>query len=277
MQVATGDFYDGRACYSSRTGLLAASLGFLSCSVCASSSAASVARAFTTLLVLGPAGWQNLRARLVLFSSACPAAACNEYSVILGGWFLHKGPGCASAPWFQLKLGREETPWLFGEGLGSSWASTSAELLGSLVALHLLERDFAGVLSGPGSFRACFSAGTDNKAADSISARLLTTKVPVMFVLMEFSYRCDTSGIRCLLNWRPRDANQEADRITKNDFSDFSADLRVAVSWDELRFSVLPSLLRYANFQSTLNDRRADTAGEATAPPRIRFEKSRWG
>ena len=204
-------------------------------------------------------------------------AACNDESVILGGWFLHKGVSCSSAPWFQLRLGRGEAPWLFKEGLGSSWASTSAELLASLVALHLLERDFAEVLSGPGSFRACFSAGTDNKAADSMSARLLTTKVPVMFVLMEFSLRCDSSGVRCLLNWRPRDANQEADRITKNDFSDFSADLRVAVSWDELQFSVLPSLLRFANFQSTLDDLRADTTEEATAVPRIRFEKSQWG
>ena len=204
-------------------------------------------------------------------------AACNDESVILGGWFLHKGVSCSSAPWFQLRLGRSEAPWLFKEGLGSSWASTSAELLASLVALHLLERDFAEVLSGPGSFRACFSAGTDNKAADSISARLLTTKVPVMFVLMEFSLRCDSSGIRCLLNWRPREANQEADRITKNDFSDFSADHRVAVSWDELQFSVLPSLLRFSNFQSTLDDLRADTAEEATAVPRIRFEKSQWG
>ena len=82
-------------------------------------------------------------------------AACNDDSVTLGGWFLHRGEGCASAPWFQLRLGRDEAPWLFKEGLGSSWASTSAELLASLVALHLLERDFAEVLSGPGSFRAC--------------------------------------------------------------------------------------------------------------------------
>ena len=67
------------------------------------------------------------------------------------------------------------------------------------------------------------------------------------------------------------------DRITKNVFSEFCADLRVAVSWDELCFSVFPSLLRFANFQSTLDDLRADTAEEATAVPRIRFEKSQWG
>ncbi|CAE7725645.1 RE2 [Symbiodinium sp. CCMP2592] len=201
-------------------------------------------------------------------------AACNSDSVVLGGWFLVRGVVCKSAPWFQITLRCEEAPWLFKEGLGSSWASTSAELLSSLVALHLLERDFPEVFSCPGSFRACFAGGTDNKSADAISARLLTTKVPVMFVLMEYAHRCDLAGVRCLLNWRPRDANQEADRITKNDFSDFCPDLRVAVSWSELNFSVLPSLLRFANFQSTLEDARASASGEGQSPSRIRFEKS---
>ena len=73
-----------------------------------------------------------------------------------------------------------------------------------------------------------------------------------MFVLMEFAHRCDTSGVRCLLNWRPRDANQEADRIAKNDFSDFCMDHKVAVSWDELVLSVLPSMLRLQTCRAPL-------------------------
>ena len=54
-------------------------------------------------------------------------AACNDDSIVLGGWFLHRGGQKSSAPWFQLVLSRTEVPWLFNEG-GSSWASTSAEL-----------------------------------------------------------------------------------------------------------------------------------------------------
>ena len=98
-----------------------------------------------------------------------------------------------------------------------------------------------------------------------------------MFVLMEFSHRCDLSGVRCLLNWRPREANREADKITKNDFSDFCVDHRVPVSWDELSLSVLPSMLRFANFQSTIEDIRASTAEEPATSTRVRFEKSQWG
>ncbi|CAE7483959.1 unnamed protein product, partial [Symbiodinium sp. CCMP2456] len=114
-------------------------------------------------------------------------------------------------------------------------------------------------------------------AADSISSRHLTTKVPVMFVLMEFSQQCDSAGVRCHLNWRPRDANQEADRITKNNFSDFSLEHRVDVSWSELGLSVLPSLLRFANFQSTLEDFKSASADVAATSSRIHFVKSQWG
>ena len=74
-------------------------------------------------------------------------AACTADSVILWGWFLHKGVSCKTAPWFQLTLRSDQAPWLFKDGLGSSWASTTAELLASLVALHILERDFSQILS----------------------------------------------------------------------------------------------------------------------------------
>ena len=39
-------------------------------------------------------------------------AACNDDSVVLGGWFLHRGAQKSSAPWFQLVLSRTEAPWL---------------------------------------------------------------------------------------------------------------------------------------------------------------------
>ena len=133
----------------------------------------------------------------------------------------------------QLVLSRTEAPWLFKEG-GSSWASTSAELLASLVALYLIKRDFPALLTGPGMLRAFFCGGTDNRAAESLSMRLLTTKVPLMFILMQYVDFCDLLGIRCHLSWRPRDTNVEADQITKFSVDGFDASLRLPVSWSEL-------------------------------------------
>ena len=200
-------------------------------------------------------------------------AACNDDSIILGGWFLHRGGVPATAPWFQLVLSRSEVPWLFKDE-GSSWASTSAELLASLVALRLLRRDFSEIISGPGLFRSFFGGGTDNKAAESLSAKLLTTKVPLMFILMQ--YVCDRMGVRCLLNWRPRDVNMEADRITKFILDDFSSDLRVTVSWSELDLSVLNPLLDFCSFRQDLSDIRMNAPLAPTAGG-VRFEKSVWG
>ena len=188
---------------------------------------------------------------------------------------MHKGGMPATAPWFQLVLSRDEVPWLFKEE-GSSWASASAELLASLVALHLLQQDFKEIISGPGLFRSFFGGGTDNKAAESLSSKLLTTKVPLMFILMQYVDLCDRMGVRCLLNWQPRDANVEADRITKFVLDDFSTGLRVAVSWSELDLSVLNPLLDLCSFRKDLDSVKASLPSE-TVSAGVRFEKSAWG
>ena len=206
-------------------------------------------------------------------------AACNEGSVVLGGWFLHKGSDPKKAPWFQINLSKDDAPWLFKKDSGSSWASTSAEVLASLAALHLLRRDFKELWSVPGHFRASFCGGTDNKSAEALSCKLLTTRVPLMFVVMEFVTFCDSLGFRCNLSWRPRDSNQEADRITKHIFKDFDESLRLSFSWSEMTLSVLPSLLRFASFQSELDVIKASLLDgeDASSAPRVRFEKSQWG
>ena len=100
-----------------------------------------------------------------------------------------------------------------------------------------------------------------------------------MFVVMEFVTFCDSLGFRCNLNWRPRDSNQEADRITKHIFKDFDESLRLSFSWSEMTLSVLPSLLRFASFQSELDVIKASLLDgeDASSAPRVRFEKSQWG
>ena len=202
-------------------------------------------------------------------------AACNENYVVLGGWFLRLGHDTKTAPWFQLTIKEADAPWLLRDG-SSSWASTAAELLSSVVAIHLLQRDFGNLLKGPGLLRTSFRGGTDNKAAASLSVKLLTTKVPLMFVLMQFVDHCDSLGIRCHLSWRPRDTNEEADRITKFDVSDFCKERQLPVQWSEIDLSVTQPLLAFSGFRSTLQELRSDS-GEQPSSAKVRFEKSHWG
>ena len=166
-------------------------------------------------------------------------------------------------------------PWLFKDGL-SSWASTSSELLGSLVALHILKRDFGHLLRGPGLLRTTFTGGTDNQAAEALSLKLLTTRVPLMFVVMQYVMDCDTMGVRCQLSWRPRGANEDADKITKNQLDGFDDSLRIPVTWDEINLDVLTPLLGYCNFGETLGASKLDSE-TSERPVAIRFEKSVWG
>ena len=65
-------------------------------------------------------------------------AKCADGRVVLGGWKLGQSSDLREASWFALELGPEEVPWLF-RGQSSSWASTSAELLASVVALQIFD------------------------------------------------------------------------------------------------------------------------------------------
>ena len=63
---------------------------------------------------------------------------CADGRVILGGWRTDFTPTSKSAPWFSLEIGVYEAPWLFrGPERSSSWASTSVEMLASVVALQV--------------------------------------------------------------------------------------------------------------------------------------------
>jgi hypothetical protein len=103
-------------------------------------------------------------------------AKCTDTFVVLAGWELK------TRRWFALKLGPKEVPYLFKPDNGSQWASTSAELLASLTALHLFgwlkeqkeRRDIEVSLFG----------GTDNRANESLTEKRSTTKWPLMGINM---------------------------------------------------------------------------------------------
>ena len=81
--------------------------------------------------------------------------------------------------------------------------------------------------------------GVDNKATDALSRRGLTTKSPVMFVLMEYLHQSDIRGLRCELSWRPRLENSLADELTNLCFDSFDLSRRVDISWEVLELPIL--------------------------------------
>ena len=146
-------------------------------------------------------------------------AKCSPGKVVLGGWMIGRQADTSQSPWFSIEISPREAPWLFkGPDHESSWASTSAELLGSLVALKVFDvaSNFRRIAS---SHVLRCGGGTDNKAASSVTNKRLSTKLPLMIVLMEYLGTCEEMGLRCHLDWRPRDTNTEADDLTKSFWS----------------------------------------------------------
>ena len=194
-----------------------------------------------------------------------------EGRIVLGGWELGESSDPYEASWFALELGPEEVPWLFKDR-SSSWASTSAELLAAVVALQVFN-----VRSAP-SRRASHvlhcGGGTDNKAAESLSAKGLSTKFPLMIVLMEYLAICERKHMRVQLEWRPRESNVEADDLTNLEFGKFDLKKRISVSWSDLKFPMIEMLMK---FTESFSKRKFDLENQPHAGPVQKFTKTKWG
>ena len=138
---------------------------------------------------------------------------------MLAGWELD------TKRWYCLRIGPTEAPFFFKPGGASQWASTSAELLATLVALHA----FGWLVESKDrkSLEALVFAGTDNLANEALSAKRSTTKWPLMAVNMQLSASLSKARLSLGLKWRPREENIEADSLTNEIFTGFEGSARI--------------------------------------------------
>eukprot|EP00435_Cladocopium_sp_Y103_P009589 s465_g2.t1 len=196
-------------------------------------------------------------------------AKCTDDVVVLGGWEL------SSRRWFSLRLTREEVPFLFKpDGGGSQWASTSAELLASLAALTAFGWLEFGVTrkTVPLPLR----AGTDNLANDLLSSKRSTTRWPLLLVNMQLSASLPRARLTLDLRWRPREENVEADQLTNEIFTGFSASQRVDLKFGDLDLSLLMELWRT---KTQFDEARVEAKQRASTDPATRkrkFDKTAW-
>lgn len=83
-------------------------------------------------------------------------AKCTDDKVVLAGWEIQTGR------WFKLHLTALDAPFLFKEGKGSQWASTSSELLATPVALVVF--GYVDEKKQRRAVEVTLMAGTDNSA-----------------------------------------------------------------------------------------------------------------
>ena len=193
-------------------------------------------------------------------------AKCTDDAVVLGGWELSSGR------WFVLELTRDDVPFLFKPEGGAQWASTSAELLASLVALSVF-----GWLE-PNEKRSVLPiaiiGGTDNRANEALTLKRATTKWPLMLINMELSAALSRARLHLSLRWRPREENEWADAITNLDFSAFEPSKRIVVKYSDFSFQIIHSL-----WSTKMEFDRLKLEEKTRPKPKTgkkRFDKSPW-
>ena len=197
-------------------------------------------------------------------------AKCADGFVVLGGW------DCAATTqesrWLSLKLTPLEAPYLFDEKGRSQWASASAELLATLVALqvfgHLEQQSVRRLLAVE------VLAQTDNKSNEGLAKRGSTTKWPLLMVNMQLSHHLMRASLRLKLAWRPRDQNTEADALTNECFEGFEDSRRIQITYGDLSLELLHSL--YEARLKQLNERHSEAVCDAAVgKPRFKGKRKR--
>ncbi len=74
-------------------------------------------------------------------------------------------------------------------------------------------------------------------------SKIMTTKWPLSAILVELAWQLQKRGWLLRLEWRPRQLNQAADRLSNGDTTGFDPAKRVEVTAEMLRGEILPLLL----------------------------------
>lgn len=74
-------------------------------------------------------------------------------------------------------------------------------------------------------------------------SKLMTTKFPLLLILVEMAAQLKTRGLDLGLQWIPRDQNEEADALTNSRFEDFDPANRIEVDVDNLNWMILPKMM----------------------------------
>ena len=198
-------------------------------------------------------------------------ASCQMGKVVLGGF--DASVPTAEARWFSITILPEQASWLFREG-DSKWASTSAEMLASTAAMILLVED-----GESDWFEAVVTGTTDNQASSLINKKGSSTKVPLMFVVMQMAEVSWKKKIRAELSWTPRENNTDADDLTNGKFDNFDSAKRICCSFEDLKLSLLDRLILESDQFVEARDANRElgatnTLGRGTK--RKSFDKTPW-
>ena len=175
---------------------------------------------------------------------------------MVGGWEAYAGVALRDCMWYSLEILPSDAPWFYAAGKGSKLIA-AAELIATTICVTLFapktRENAIGTLDVTSAF-------TDNRGNTYAAAKLHSTKFPLSCVVMELASQLESRGMWLDLRWTPRESNKYADALTNGDFKEFSSGLRLASSWSDVGFLVLPRLLEVG---TQLKDQTAALRAEA--------------
>ena len=95
-----------------------------------------------------------------------------------------------------------------------------------------------------------------------------------MIVLMDYLGHCESVGVQCRLDWRPRDVNVEADQLTNEIFDSFDLRNRIEFDWKAIDLPMVSLLMK---FSEGFSKRRLPQPPAKDHGDGAKFQKSVWG
>ena len=158
-------------------------------------------------------------------------------TVRVGGWECLGDCPPGRARWFSVSLDKGNAPWAFARGEPFR-AIAALELYTTLLCVAVFgDRWPTGAF---GSLK--LSGTTDNQGNTSAVSRLMSTKFPLVVILMELAAQLRWRRMELGLHWAPREQNEEADALTNDLFESFDPRRRARVELASVPWIVLDEM-----------------------------------
>ncbi len=185
----------------------------------------------------------------------------------IGGWLPARSPSGqllkGASQWFSIELNERNAAWAFARN-GEPYRNIAAlEAYGVLLSIIA----FAPSLPADAKTKVRLQGLTDNLANSFSITRLMTTKYPLLAIIMEIAAQCEARNLVADLEWVPRELNDEADALSRGIFDGFDPRLRVPVDLDLVPWRVLPLMLEQGQqLQALKKELRANAKPTHAAP-----------
>ena len=163
----------------------------------------------------------------------------------IGGWLPVRDKDGAMqtmlSPWFSEELTESNAGWAYYKSNQPNRVIASLEAVGALMALVAF-----GPTAVEGQVHRCcveVPGFTDNQGNSHALNRLMSSKYPLVCVIMELAAQLEKRGARMDVSWTPRELNDEADRLSNFDTTGFDPQRRIRVRPEKTKWLVLNEVL----------------------------------